>query len=105
MTLDALTFNYAGEALESWCAEDEHRDQYTGETPRLTPRKPGVRVLLGGDVGKDVIADVPRPYIAVRQLSADDQALHELETFADLQDVLQLENDEALLRQMKIEQP
>src|SRR5690606_20224252 len=42
-----MTFCYMAAVLEEWVAEDRAENWYTPTAPRITPRKPGVPILLG----------------------------------------------------------
>ena len=77
-----LTFVYAMECLRDWVKADREENFYTEDDPRITERRPDVRIDLGtireGDNllerlkdHPDLIVDIPRPYLDPQQQPDD----------------------------------
>lgn len=78
-----LPFNYVGEILPEWVELDRAENWYTPAEPRITPRKPGVKLNLNEIVSStnpledfanhpDFIVDLPRAYISPHDAQVED---------------------------------
>lgn len=90
-----MTFCYVAPIVEQWVQADRAENSYSPKTPRITPKRPGVRISVNLDAPdaldqllnhRDVYVDVPRPYISP-QAVADDEAADSPIDFSIIKDI------------------
>lgn len=78
-----MTFCYVAPIVEEWVQADRAENSYAPESPRITPKRPGVRLSMNMDAPDaleqllnhpDVYVDVPRAYISPQAIADDDAA-------------------------------